>query len=114
MVGLIVRSTACFPWFCCNNLFERERYLPMKRITSLSLAVLTVLCLVVATERRAWGYIDPGTGLVALQSIASVAAACSYFMRRRIRSLFGTGKEKIAATVHVEVVADQGTPRKAV
>jgi hypothetical protein len=86
----------------------------MKRITSLSFAVLTVVCLVVATERRAWGYIDPGTGLVALQSIASVAAACSYFMRRRILSLFGggAGKEKIAARVPVEVVGEQGAPRK--
>jgi hypothetical protein len=83
----------------------------MKRITSLSFAVLTVLCLVVATERRAWGYIDPGTGLVALQSIASVVAACSYFMRRRILSLFGATKERGDARVPVGVVADQGAPR---
>jgi len=84
----------------------------MKQIASLSLAVLTVFCLVLATERRAWGYIDPGTGLVALQSIASVAAACSYFMRRRILSLFGAGKDKIPARVSVEVVGDPRAPRK--
>jgi hypothetical protein len=84
----------------------------MKRIASLSLALFTVLCVMVAVERRAWGYIDPGTGLVALQSIASVAAACSYFLRRRILSFFGMGKEKGATRVPVNVVADQGAPRK--
>ncbi len=89
----------------------------MKRIASLLLAVLTVLCVVVATERRAWGYIDPGTGLVALQSVASVAAACSYFFRRRILSRFGIGlgdgKAKTAARVPVKVTADPGMPRNA-
>jgi hypothetical protein len=84
----------------------------MKRFASLSLAVLTILCLVVATERRAWGYIDPGTGLVALQSIASVAAACSYFFRRRILSVFKFGKDKTSSQVTVRVVADQRSPRK--
>jgi len=84
----------------------------IKQVTSLSLAVLTVLCLVVATEHRAWGYIDPGTGLVALQSVASVAAACSYFLRRRILSFFGGNKAKDAPRLPVAVVADQGAPRK--
>jgi hypothetical protein len=64
----------------------------MKRLLSISLAVLTGLCMVVATERRAWGYIDPGSGLVALQTIASVAAAGTYFMRRKLQGLFGSKK----------------------
>jgi hypothetical protein len=53
-----------------------------------------MLCLLVGTERRAWGYIDPGSGLVALQTLASVAAAYAYVVRRRIRALF-TGKESV-------------------
>jgi hypothetical protein len=87
----------------------------MKRMTSLLLAAPVVFFMVVATERRAWGYIDPGTGLVALQSVASVAAACSYFFRRRILSRFGirlgVAKEKTAVRVPVEAVAEPGTPR---
>jgi len=59
----------------------------MKSVLSSSLAVLMFFFLFVASERRAWGYVDPGSGLLALQSIASVMTGCLYFMRRRIRSL---------------------------
>ena len=65
----------------------------MKRLLSISLAVMTSICLIVATERRAYGYIDPGSGLVALQTVASVMAATTYFMRRKIQTLFGSKKE---------------------
>ena len=47
----------------------------MKRLISVSLGILITLCMIVASERRAWGYVDPGSGLIALQTIASVAAA---------------------------------------
>jgi hypothetical protein len=60
----------------------------MKRLFSASLAVFMTLCLIVGSERRAWGYIDPGSGLVALQTLASVAAAYAYIVRRRIRAFF--------------------------
>ena len=60
----------------------------MKRLVSLSLAVLITVCMVIATERRAYGYVDPGSGLIALQTFASVVAAYAYFIRRRLRSLF--------------------------
>jgi len=65
----------------------------MKRLISLSLAVLITLCMVVASERRAWGYVDPGSGLIALQTIASVLAAWAYMVRRRIRAFFTRKKE---------------------
>jgi hypothetical protein len=60
----------------------------MKRLISSFLAVLTCACLLLATERRAMAYVDPGSGLLALQSIASVMAAGLFFLRRRIMSLF--------------------------
>jgi len=65
----------------------------MKRFISISLGILMTLCLLVGSERRAWGYVDPGSGLIALQTLASVAAAYVYVVRRRIRALF-TRKEK--------------------
>ena len=65
----------------------------MKRLISVSLAALIAFCMLVATDRRAWGYVDPGTGLIALQSAASVVAAYAYIVRRRIRAFFA-GKEK--------------------
>ncbi len=33
-------------------------------------------------------YVDPGSGLLALQSIGSMLAAAAFFMRRRIMGLF--------------------------
>ncbi len=64
----------------------------MKRLITLSLAVFTCLCVLIATERQALAYVDPGSGMLALQSLASVLAAAGYFMRRRIVALFGRKK----------------------
>jgi len=70
----------------------------MKRLISVSLALLITFCLLVATDRRAWGYVDPGSGLIALQTVASVGAAYAYYIRRRIRTFFSR-KEKAATAV---------------
>jgi hypothetical protein len=72
---------------------QQEKGHFMKRLLSVSLGILITLCLFVGSERRAFAYVDPGTGLVALQTIASVAAAYAYVIRRRIRAFF-TRKEK--------------------
>jgi hypothetical protein len=73
----------------------------MKRLISLSLAVLITLCMIVASERRAWGYVDPGSGLIALQTIASVLAAWAYMVRRRIRAFFSRKKDPTPAVLPV-------------
>jgi hypothetical protein len=66
----------------------------MKRFISFSLSILIALCMIVASERRAWGYVDPGSGLIALQTVASVGAAYAYYIRRRIRAFFSRKKEE--------------------
>jgi len=53
----------------------------------------------VATERRAWGYVDPGSGLLALHASASMMAAFGYLIRRRIRTLFGKKQKKQAVAL---------------
>jgi hypothetical protein len=68
----------------------------MKSFISASLAVLIVLCALVATDRQAWGYMDPGSGLLTIQTIASTVAASAYFLRRRLHSLFSRNNEKVA------------------
>jgi len=64
----------------------------MKRFISVSLAVLMVACVLVGSERLAWAYIDPGSGLLTLQTTTSAIAACIYFLRRRILALFSSDK----------------------
>jgi hypothetical protein len=73
----------------------------MKRIASISLTVIMALCLMVASERRAWGYVDPGSGLIAIQAIASVVAAWAYMVRRRIRAFFTPKKEELPVVLAV-------------
>ena len=73
----------------------------MKRFLSFSLAVFITLCMIVGSERRAWGYIDPGSGLIALQGFASVAAAYAYIVRRRIREFFSRKKGESSAVLPV-------------
>ncbi len=65
----------------------------MKRLISVALTLFCCLCLMLATERRAMAYVDPGSGLLALQSIGSMLAAVGFFLRRRILRLFR--KEKL-------------------
>jgi hypothetical protein len=65
----------------------------MKRLISATLTLVIAFCLLLATDRRAWGYVDPGSGLIALQTAASIAAASLYAVRRRIHSFFSHPKE---------------------
>jgi hypothetical protein len=80
----------------------------MKRVFSFSLGIFIALCLIVASERRAWGYVDPGSGLIALQGIASVAAAYAYYIRRRIRTFFSRKNEQ--PPVVLPVTSKPGEP----
>ncbi|NYF78341.1 hypothetical protein [Granulicella arctica] len=82
----------------------------MKRLLSFSLAFFTCFCLLIATERQALAYVDPGSGLLALQSAASVMVAVGYFMRRRIRALFG-GRQA-PTVVPVPLAAEKSGTRK--
>jgi hypothetical protein len=81
----------------------------MRRLFSFSLALFITLCMIVGTERRAYGYVDPGSGLIALQTIASVMAAYAYMIRRKIRAYFTRKKE---ATAVLPVATKTGDSRE--
>ncbi len=81
----------------------------MKRLVSLSLSVFIFFCMLIATERQAFAYVDPSTGFLALQGLASGMAATAYFLRRRIMSLFSREGTKQPVAVAVK----SGTPAKA-
>lgn len=57
-------------------------------LLSFSLTLFTAFCLAIASAKPAYAYVDPGSGFLAVQTLASVGAAFGYFLRRRIRSLF--------------------------
>ncbi len=53
-------------------------------------------------------YVDPGSGLLALQSAASVMAAAAFFLRKKIRGLFGWRRK---AEVLAPLGEEKGDPR---
>jgi hypothetical protein len=83
----------------------------MQRLASVALSVFFCFSLIVATAQQAHAYVDPGAGLLALQSAASVAAAGAYFLRRRIRSLFT--RSAVQDDQAPAVAAKQSSPIKA-
>lgn len=80
----------------------------MKRVISFALSAIIALCMIIASERRAWGYVDPGSGLIALQGIASVIAAYAFYIRRRIRTFFSRKKDH--PPVALPVTSKPGEP----
>jgi hypothetical protein len=82
----------------------------MKRFISTFLGFFIAVCMIVGSERRAWGYVDPGSGLIALQTIASVAAAYAYMVRRRIQAFFARRK-KVSPAI-LPVANKTGDPRE--
>ena len=74
----------------------------MRRFTFFFLSLFIGICLLFASERQAWGYVDPGSGLLAMQSIASVLAAAGFFLRRQLRALFHRGDKAPALEVRAK------------
>jgi hypothetical protein len=50
--------------------------------------VLILLGAVMLSERPAYGYTDPGTGLLALQAAGSALVATGWYLRRKLHALF--------------------------
>ena len=78
----------------------------MNRFITFSFSIFIGICLLFASQQAAWGYVDPGSGLLAMQSIASVLAAAGFFLRRQIRALFHRGDK----TPALKVRAKEGNP----
>ena len=53
------------------------------------LTVLQFAGLLLAFEKPAHAYVDPGSGLLIFQVLGSMVAGAAYFLRYRIRRIFG-------------------------
>jgi hypothetical protein len=86
----------------------------MKRLLSFASFVLgcvVFVCVLIATEQRAMAmYVDPGSGLLALQSAASVVAAAAFFLRRKIRAVFDLRRKPER---YIPLDEEKGDTRKA-
>jgi hypothetical protein len=81
----------------------------MKRLLSFALGCIVCICVLIATEQRAVAmYVDPGSGLLALQSVASIMAAAAFFLRRKIRAVFSFRRKE----AFVPLPEEKGDARK--
>jgi hypothetical protein len=56
--------------------------------------VLIFLGALMLSERPAYAYTDPGTGLLAIQAAGSALVATGWYLRRKIYALFHRGAAK--------------------
>jgi len=69
-----------------------------RRSTLILLASVELLVLLAAFSKPAWGYVDPGSGLLAVQVGGSMLAGGLFILRTKIRKLLGLStpeKEKV-------------------
>ena len=58
------------------------------KIAYSAVTVAMFFSLSLALERRAYAYVDPGSGLLMLQAAGTVVTGVLFTLRRRIKSLF--------------------------
>lgn len=65
------------------------------------LGVLQVLSLLIASERPAQAYVDPGSGFVFLQVAGSMVAGAVYYLRHWIKRIFSSmrGSQNVSTPV---------------
>jgi hypothetical protein len=62
------------------------------RIAYFLVTAAMLCCLCLSLERRAYAYIDPGSGLLMLQAAGTVLTGVLFTLRRRIKALFTRSK----------------------
>jgi hypothetical protein len=61
-------------------------------------------------ERPAYGYTDPGTGLLAIQAVGSMVVAAGWYLRGKINRLLRRGtKSKSEPEIHSTVKEPEGS-----
>lgn len=51
-----------------------------------------ILALGLATERQAYAYADPGSGLLVFQSLSAIVSGSLFYFRKRLKSLISKTK----------------------
>jgi hypothetical protein len=67
----------------------------------LLLTFLQIATLMVAFERPAHAYVDPGSGFVFLQVAGSMCAGAIFYLRHRVKRLFSLRRSPAAAGTEV-------------
>jgi hypothetical protein len=63
----------------------------MKRAVLVAFTAIELTILLIAFAKPAYGYVDPGSGLLAIQVGGSMLAGALFVLRTKIRKLFRMG-----------------------
>jgi hypothetical protein len=86
---------------------KRPCYSPcFLRCCLLALGVMQIAALLVAFERPAQAYVDPGSGFVFLQVAGSMCAGAIYYLRHRVKRILLALRRSPAST-QTEVAENQ-------
>lgn len=69
------------------------------KLKYLTVTVLLMIALGFTFERRAYAYVDPGSGLLIFQGISAVVSGTLLYFRRRLKSLFVKAEPKVRTSV---------------
>ena len=70
---------------------KRSRCAPVTlRCCFLLLGAIQMAGLLLASERTAQAYVDPGSGFVFLQVAGSMVAGAAYYLRHRVKRIFAS------------------------
>jgi hypothetical protein len=62
------------------------------RIAYVFVTAAMLFCLSLSLERKAYAYVDPGSGLLLLQAAGTVLTGVLFTLRKRIKALFSRSK----------------------
>ena len=68
----------------------------MQRVLLFCSALICLFGFAMASVQPAYGYVDPGSGLLALQALGATLSAIGFYFRHQIRRLFGRRKQPAA------------------
>jgi hypothetical protein len=64
----------------------------IRRLCRLALSVCLLLSILSLFERPAYAYVDPGTGLLAYQTLSAMIAGAIFCFRQKFKGLFTSGR----------------------
>lgn len=66
------------------------------KLTSPLLTCVLLFLLCVSFERQAYAYVDPGSSLVAFQTLSAVVTGALFYLRKRLKNLLTRSKSSEA------------------
>ena len=69
------------------------------KLKYLIVTVLLIVALGFTFERKAYAYVDPGSGLLIFQGISAVVSGTLLYFRRRLKGLFVKTQSKIGTSM---------------